>query len=176
MKLHEEFQEYEDLWETSSGSFLKTFGRKKYDLMDPVQLDKYITDLAWFQNKRNPDSYGSTYSETAKHSVAVGLLNKLKSQNADQAVIDRVEDYLNQHTQQAEDGRKYRIQKLKNSIRQALYGDPYLSADGSLRRIDIEAEIESIAEKLEKDSESQWTAIMASSARGARRDSLGRRA
>jgi hypothetical protein len=173
MRLFEEFKEYEELWEATSDSFLKAFGRKKYDLMDPVELDKYITDLAWFQNKRNPDSYGSAYSETAKHSVTVGLLNNLKSQNADQAVIDRVEAYLNQHIQQAEDGRKHRIQKIKNSIRQALFSDPYLSADGSLRRIDIEAEIDSIAEKLEKDSESQWAAINASSARSARRDALG---
>jgi hypothetical protein len=92
MKLHEEFKEYETLWdEPLKESFIKTFEGKDYDLTDEAQLE----DLIDLLTKREAKKYKNSLSlNRIKHNVRRNLFLQLKHERADHKVLEILEDQL----------------------------------------------------------------------------------
>ena len=104
MKLHEEFKEYESLWEDSRNPYIKTFGRKTYDLTNKDELKAWIETNAEFQMKRHPNRYAKDPTEEPmrgdgeekaldlKITIVDNLFDRLSKEGVDQALLDSVHE------------------------------------------------------------------------------------
>jgi hypothetical protein len=60
MKLHEEFKEYENLWEaTAPPNFIRTLGNKNYNLNNTNELKAFIDDSLVAAVKKDPAKYAN---------------------------------------------------------------------------------------------------------------------
>ena len=104
MKLHEEFKEYEELWEAAeentsdaSNPLVRTFGRKTYNLANREELDAWFKANYEFQQKRYPsryrDSEGDITSNWLKLRATIAK-NLIASLEADGVTDPDILDYL----------------------------------------------------------------------------------
>ena len=87
MKLHEEFKEYEQLWEAKTPAvttFIRTLGTKSYNLDNPTELKAFIDDSLAAAVKKAPkkyanDSYYRDKYQTMCYYVFEDLINSFKN-------------------------------------------------------------------------------------------------
>lgn len=106
MKLHEEFKEYENLWEADMNPYLKTFGRKTYDLTNKDELKAWIETNAEFQMKRYPGRYtmepgaepavgdGGERALQLRSTIIRNLCDKLEAEGVDRDLLLSARDEL----------------------------------------------------------------------------------
>jgi hypothetical protein len=102
MKLHEEFKEYENLWEEAdeSAPVIRTFGKKTYDLSKPDELEAWFNANYEFQKQRYPERYadasGSVQNSNRQNlraTIAKNLLASLEAEGVtNPEVIGRLQE------------------------------------------------------------------------------------
>ena len=93
MKLHEEFKEYENLWEAAeentsevSNPLIRTFGKKTYDLSNRDELNAWFEANYEFQQKRYPSKYRDSEGDITSNwlklraTIANNLLTSLEAE------------------------------------------------------------------------------------------------
>jgi hypothetical protein len=105
MKLHEEFKEYENLWEAAEEStpIIRTFGKKTYDLSKPDELRAWFEANYEFQKQRHPDRYAAydparglrqnSNRQNLRATIAKNLLASLEAEGVtDPDIIGRLQE------------------------------------------------------------------------------------
>lgn len=105
MKLHEEFKEYENLWEAAEEStpIIRTFGKKTYDLSKPAELEAWFNANYEFQKQRYPERYAdsdpargikqNSNRQNLRATIAKNLLASLEAEGVtDPDVIGRLQE------------------------------------------------------------------------------------
>jgi hypothetical protein len=89
MKIHEEFIEYESLWnEPLKESYIKTFEGKDYDLTRKRELQELIDAIMQKElGLERPLEY-------TRRSVLNRLILQLRHEGADRSILDELEDML----------------------------------------------------------------------------------
>lgn len=105
MKLHEEFKEYETLWEEAEEStpVIRTFGKKTYDLSKPEELEAWFNANYEFQKQRYPERYADSDSargivqnsnrQNLRATIAKNLLASLEAEGVtNPEIIERLQE------------------------------------------------------------------------------------
>lgn len=85
MKLHEEFKEYENLWEaTAPPNFIRTLGNKNYNLNNTNELKAFIDDSLEAEVQKDPnrfddDGYNRTEYWSACYDIFKDLIDSFKN-------------------------------------------------------------------------------------------------